>query len=77
MKIRQVNYDDAERPERATFEVTIREMAYLVRLLGDQSGNSMEATMRGSSDVDCYSPLATLFNSHWDNGVDDYLQAQS
>jgi hypothetical protein len=75
VKIRALTYDDEGNPATGTFEMTIHEMAYLTKLLGQQSGTKQEETLPGSSRVvDCFGPLDAVFVGHWEDGVDQYVR---
>ena len=75
MKLKQLTYGDSEALEEIVVSMSIDEAAFIEKTLGSQRGVDAEAIMPdgpflGGAIFDC---LTSVFNRHWDDGVDEYL----
>lgn len=74
MKVKRIDLDDEEMPERITVELTHDEAAYIATLTGKQSFNSAEAiTPRGGHLNSAVSSAlnGVVFNRFYENGTDE------
>ncbi|MGX1483412.1 hypothetical protein RKD45_002488 [Streptomyces griseus] len=73
MKVKRIDLDDEEMPERVLVELSHDEAVYLALMIGKQSGNDMNGVMPGGSRLgnSVYEGLAGgLFNRFYEDGVD-------
>jgi len=73
MKVKRIDLDDEEMPERIHVELSHDEAAYVAVLLGTQNSIAAEETMSGGAVLNdaVYSGLAySVFNRFYDDGVD-------
>lgn len=73
MKVKRIDLDDEEMPERVLLELTHDEAAYLTVLIGRQSSNDMNAVTLGGADLGgaIYDGLTgSLFNRFYEDGVE-------
>lgn len=76
MKLRRVDLDDAEMPERITVEMTVDEAGLLYALTGNVAPRTVTEAMFndtrwGNALVDVAECLSgSFFNRYWDNGAD-------
>ena len=78
MKVKRIDLDDEEMPEKVLVELTHDEAVFLAVLLGRLRGNQEEAILKGGSVLgsEVYEGLAGgIFNRFYDNGVEDAAQA--
>lgn len=78
MKVKRIDLDDEEMPERVLVELSHDEAAYLALLIGRQNSNAMNEVMPGGAvhGEAVYEGLAGgLFNRFYDDGVQDAAQA--
>lgn len=74
MKIRSIAMDDEEQPETITVDMTIREAALIVRLIGPMSDIQLADTQSdgGRTGGEIYDALnGCVFNRFWEDGVKD------
>ncbi|MFF0055712.1 hypothetical protein ACFYRI_15105 [Streptomyces microflavus] len=73
MKVKRIDLDDEEMPERVLVELSHDEAVYLALLLGHQNGNDMNGVTPGGSRLGgaVYEGLSGgLFNRFYEDGVD-------
>lgn len=73
MKVKRIDLDDREMPERVLVELTHDEAAYLALLIGKQNSNDMNAVTPGGADLGgaIYDGLTgILFNRFYEDGAD-------
>ncbi|MGY4902585.1 hypothetical protein [Streptomyces sp. 900116325] len=78
MKVKRIDLDDEEMPERVLVELSHDEAAYLALLLGKQNGNDMNAVTPGGVRLGgaVYEGLTSgLFNRFYEDGVDGAVEA--
>lgn len=72
MKLHQIRFDDAARPEEITVTLSLAEAAAITRLFG--ALNDYGLAKLGLDAHDIYDVLTgAVLNAYWDNGVDDVL----
>lgn len=74
MKIKRIDLDDNEMPEKVVVELTRDEAVYIALLLGKQDGEQSERVMPGGSDLGTavYNGLAGgVFDRFYEDGVAD------
>lgn len=72
MKVKRIDLDDEEMPERITVELTHDEAAYIAALTGKQSFSSAEAIAPGGGHLNSavHSALnGVVFNRFYEDGV--------
>lgn len=78
MKVKRIDLDDEEMPEKILVELTHDEAVFLAVLLGRLRGNQEEAILKGGSALGggIYDGLAGgVFNRFYEDGVADAVQA--
>jgi hypothetical protein len=78
VKVKRIDLDDEEMPERVLVELSHDEAAYLALLLGRQNANDMNAVMPGGASEGgaIYDGLTgSLFNRFYEDGVDGAAEA--
>ncbi|CAH9419462.1 hypothetical protein SGL43_06517 [Streptomyces globisporus] len=73
MKVKRIDLDDEEMPQRVLVELSHDEAAYLALLLGRQTGNDGNAIAAGGAVLGgaIYDGLTeSLFNRFYEDGVD-------
>lgn len=78
MKVKRIDLDDEEMPERILVELSHDEAVYLAVLLGRQSPNDREAILRGGGALGgsvCDGLTGGLFNRFYEDGVNDAVAA--
>ncbi|MBT2467872.1 hypothetical protein J7E97_08285 [Streptomyces sp. ISL-66] len=78
MKVKRIDLDDDEMPERILVELSHDEAVYLAVLLGKQSPSDREAILRGGGSLGggVYNGLVgTVFNTFYEDGVNDAVAA--
>ncbi|MBD3004896.1 hypothetical protein [Streptomyces sp. 5-10] len=78
MKVRRIDLDDEEMPERVLVDLSHDEAAYLALLLGRQAPNEMNQVMPGGSSQGSavYRGLTGgLFNRFYEDGTDGAAEA--
>lgn len=78
MKVKRIDLDDEEMPERVLVELSHDEAVYLALVLGRQNGTQAEEVMPGGSALGSgvYEGLAGgLFNRFYDDGVSGAAEA--
>lgn len=78
MKVKQIDLDGEEMPERVLVELSHDEAAYLAVLLGRQNGNDMSEVTPGGVLLGSaiYNGLTGgLFNRFYEDGVDGAVEA--
>lgn len=78
MKVKRIDLDDEEMPERVLVELSHDEAVYLALLIGKQNSNDMNAVTPGGSDLGgaVYDGFTgSLFNRFYEDGVDEAARA--
>lgn len=78
MKVKRIDLDDEEVPERVLVELSHDEAAYLALLLGKQNGNAANEITPGGAALGgaVHNGLTGgLFNRFYEDGVDGAVQA--
>lgn len=78
MKVKRIDLDDEEMPERVLVELSHDEAVYLALLIGKQNSNDMNEVTPGGSDLGgaVYDGLTgSLFNRFYEDGVDEAARA--
>lgn len=77
MKVKRIDLDDEEMPDRILVELTHDEAVFMALLLGKQNGNSAEEILNGGDALvsTMYCGLTGgIFNRFYDDGVSDAAQ---
>ena len=77
MRLRSVIFDDDESPETITVEMSVREAAFLAKLIGGRSAadNDLVIPCGGDHGDQIYYCLSSMFNRFYEDGVDDALES--
>lgn len=78
MKVKRIDLDDEELPEKVLVELTHDEAVFVALLLGKQNGTTAEEILHGGGALvgAVYDGLAGgLFNRFYDDGVNDAAAA--
>ncbi|MCX5584295.1 hypothetical protein [Streptomyces erythrochromogenes] len=78
MKVKRIDLDDDEMPERVLVELSHDEATYLATLLGKQNHNDGEAVLQGGAALGgaVYDGLTGgIFNRFYEDGVDGAVVA--
>lgn len=73
MKIKSVELDDNEMPDRITFEMSRQEAQWIAHICGKHSPATADDSLPGYADInsEIYDALTGgLFNRFWDGGVE-------
>jgi hypothetical protein len=74
MEIINLTFED-HKPVKATFSMTVDEVAHLAKLLGSMSYNDVDDPNRWEALSDFYDMVTDdIFNRYWDDGIRDYLK---
>ena len=78
MKIARIDYDDNEAPVSITTTMSIADAAFITLMTGRLNAVTSAAVMTDGARVadDIYGCLTSVFNRHWDDGVNDYLAGE-
>lgn len=80
MKLKRIDYTDHETegsiPEAVTIELTGRELVYIARLVGEQSGNMADIVLDNGhiENGAVYAILSGVANGHFERGLDDWAR---
>ena len=78
MKVKRIDLDDEETPERVTVELSHDEAVFLAVLLGQMNGVREEEILPGGSGLGSaiyYGLAGGVFNRFYENGVEEAAQA--
>jgi len=78
MKVKRIDLDDEEMPERVTVELTHDEAAYIATMVGKHSFNSAEQVMPGGGYLNSAISDAlngTVFNRFYEDGLAEAIAA--
>jgi hypothetical protein len=75
MKLKGIKYNKKEGPETITVTMTLDEAAFITKATGKLNYDAANAILPGSGPVvsEIWNCLVSVFNRHWDDGVDGYL----
>lgn len=74
MKVKRIDLDDEEMPQKVVVELSHDEAVYVALLVGKQTGTSSEDVVPGGSELGSsvyYGLTGGVFNRFYDDGVTD------
>ena len=79
MRIKQLNYDDNEKPQTVLAELTVQELAFIHIVTGRMNHIEGNAVMPDGGQIgsNLYDAAASVFVRHWESGVDGYLSGET
>ena len=83
MKLKEIKYKkralSGEIPDSITVVLSIKETAYLAKMLGELTSNDSNKIMPGGSELNSplYRGLSVVFNMNWENGLYGYLRGDT
>jgi hypothetical protein len=78
MKVKRIDLDDEEIPERVLVELSHDEAVYVALLIGKQTGTDSENIIPGGAEFGSsvyYGLTGGVFNRFYDDGVNDAAEA--